>query len=226
MYRYVWLITLLVLATIAIAMADGLESGISVDGQAEVKVAPNLAVISFGVSTTDANAESAAAVNAKTTSAVIAALTAFGVAKSDIETSSYSVSSLIDYKGSSPKTIGYTVSNRVRVKLRDLAKTGAIIDTCMKAGANEVSGVSFTIENEDSVRQRALIEATKNAEAKARAVADALGVKLGKVALFTEGGGVMPRPVDFAMAKSDVATPILPGEVGVTAKVRIVYSIL
>ena len=208
------------------AVADT-QSGITVTGSAEISVQPDIAFVTLGVSTQDVNAAAAAQSNAGKTSAVIAAVMKLGIAKADIETVGYSVSPIIDYQRNPPVTTGYSVTNQVRVRATDLTKTGAIIDTALAAGANNVQGVSFTLADDSQPRQKALAEAVRKAEAKARTIAETLHVALGKVVSASESSGFTPRPVEYSMAKSEAATtPIIPGEVQVSANVTLVFAIL
>lgn len=213
----------------ASAFAQGQPQGISVSGTASVKVKPDIAYVSFGVTNQDADATKAAQANAAVTNRVIDAIVKSSIPKSDIETINYSVSPMYNYPpNASPVITGYTVSNVVRVKLRDITKVGALIDTGIKAGANNVQGVTFTIDDDAKYRAQALVQAMRNAQVKARAIAEAAGVKLGKVYYVSESGGYTPRPMlDYGMAKAEAApTPIMPGEVEVSSSVTVTYGIL
>lgn len=218
------LIALLVAGSAAFAQND--ESGIVATGQAEIKAAPDVAYVTLAVVTQAAQAAEAARENATATTKVINAIVSSGVPRENIQTTGYSVSAVMDYKVSPPTTVGYSVTNQVQVKLTDLTKVGALIDTAISAGANSVQGVRFTIENETRLRQQALVQAIQNARQKATAMADALGVKLGRVTSAVESGGISPPPVMYAARAEGAETPILPGEVTVTASVTLNYAIL
>lgn len=202
--------------------------GITVTGTADVKSKPDTAFVTFGVITQDANAAKAAQQNAAIANAIIDAVVKTGIAKTDIETTGYSVSPVMDYQKNPAVLIGYQVSNQVKAKVRNITKIGALIDAATKAGANNVQGVDFVTEDNAKIREQALSEAAKDAQKKAQTLADTLGVKLGKVISITEIGSPSPRPLEYAM-KSDAmmaATPILPGNVTSTATVKVVFSIL
>lgn len=231
MYRLITAICIIVMVLIvaAAACAQNPPPGITVNGSATVKSRPDVAYVSFGVTTQDKDAAKAAKDNAAITNRVIEAIVKSGVPKSDIETINYSVSPMYNYpQNSAPVLTGYTVSNIVRAKLRDIAKVGALIDTGIKAGANNVQGVTFTIDNDAELRSRALAQAIQNANIKARAIAEAADVKLGRVYSVTESGGYTPRPMmEYGAAKAaEAPTPILPGDIEVTANVTVMYTIL
>ena len=125
-------------------------------------------------------------------------------------------------------TVGYTVSNEVRIKVRDLAKVGAVIDAALAAGANYSQNLVFAIEDDTPLRKEALAKAASNAEAEAKSIAQALGVKLGYPVSVNEGGAQAPPMPMMRMAAMDAAapsTPIMPGENRVSASVTVLYSI-
>jgi hypothetical protein len=214
-------------AAIAQAADGDVATGIIATGIGAVKSRPDIAYLTFGVTTQADDAVQAAEENAVRTNAVISAIMKAGIPRADIETTNYSVSPIVDYKKSPPVTVGYTVSNQVRVTARSLDRIGSLIDTGVKAGANNVQGVDFSIENDTHLRQQALIQAITQARAKAQAMAEAAGVKLGKVIAVSETGGYAPRPILMGVAKAEAApTPIIPGELAVTASATVVYAIL
>jgi len=225
-----FLVTAALLLCAVVASADESQPrGITVTGYGEAKAKPDVAYLSVGVSTEAKNAGAAAGENARKTDSVIAALTRTGVPKADIETQRYSVEPNYQYPSTGVRTlVGYIVSNTVKVTLRDLAKVGQVIDAGLAAGANNVQGVQFALQNTDQISQQALAKAVQNAQAKAEVIANALHRPLGPVISVTESGGAPPRPYDFAFAKAAEAappTPIIPGDVEANASVTTVYSI-
>lgn len=228
-------VAIVVLLLVCSSLAYGAEDtnqprGITVTGYAEAQGKPDIAYITLGVQTEDRDAAKAAQDNATRNTAVIAAIEKTGVAKPDIQTVNYSVSPKIDYKANPPATVGYTVSNEVRVKVRDLTKVGAVIDAALSAGANYSQNLVFAIENDTPLRQEALAKAARNAEAKAKTIAEALGVKLGAPLNIVETGPQPPvMPLLRGMAATEAVpapTPILPGENRVSAGVTVVYMII
>jgi len=232
---YVIVRALLLIVVIAVvcgpaAYAQNQPTGIAVSETATIDAKPDLAVVAFGVTTQDTDPNAAARANANTTTAVINAITEFGIPKKDIETIRYQVNPMMDYsKPGSPVITGYQVANVVNVKARDLGKVGQLIDVGVKAGANNVQGVTFTIEDPSPIRSRALVEAIGKAKVKAQLIADNLDVKLGKVTYASESVNFIPRPMEgpmFARAAEAAPTPIIPGDVEVSATITLTYAIL
>jgi uncharacterized protein len=130
-----------------------------------------------------------------------------------------------------PRIVAYNASNTVTVRLDDLSLVGPVIDAGLKAGANQLEGVQFGLRNELPSRQQALKQAVSEARGKAEAMAEALRVNLGEVLEVSEGPSISPRfeaPLSgrvFAAAQADVATPVSPGQLDVTATVTIRYRI-
>jgi len=217
----------ILLMTALPSSAQNQPSGITVTGNAEITARPDIATVTLGVVTEASEAEKAVQENARVANAVVDAVVKAGIAKRDIETSYYSVVPVMDYQKVPPVTTGYRVTNTVRVKVRDLTKVGSLIDTAISAGANNVQGVGFDIEDPSSVRKEALVQALKKAEADAKLIADTLGVKLGRVVSVSEAGPAIIKPTEYGIARAEATpTPIIPGQVHVTASVTVVYSIL
>ncbi|MCC6557566.1 MAG: SIMPL domain-containing protein [Polyangiaceae bacterium] len=125
----------------------------------------------------------------------------------------------------------YRVSNTVDVKIRDLTKVGPILDAAMAAGANNIWGVHFTLEDHDPLQAKAREKAAADARAKAEALARLQGVTLAGVVSINEAmQGSMPPPMPMmapmmAMREGGPGTPTAPGEVSLTAQVQVVYAL-
>jgi uncharacterized protein len=222
----------LAVAKLAFARAARPDSagGITVADRAEVKVAPDTAFVTFSVITKDKVARSAASVNANKTTAVIAAVTRAGIAESDIKTVDYSLEPVTEYIKGREVPMGYRASNSLRVRTKDIPKLGEMIDSAIAAGANNVQGVSFDVEDKKKLRQQALTLAVKKAEDKARAIAEAMGAKLGPAISANESVDMYVPETRNAVfrAASDGGgspTPIAAGEATVSAQVKVVYSV-
>jgi uncharacterized protein YggE len=204
--------------------------GITVSDTAEVKVQPDTAFITFGVVVRDRVAKLAAQENARRSSAVVAAIAKAGIPKSDIKTVDYSLEPQMNWDTNPPKITGYSASNTVSVRTKDMGKIGDLIDAAIAAGANNVQGVRFDVEDKRKLRQKALVLAVKKAEGKAQAIAEALGGKLGPAISASESiDEYAPYSRNYAMAYKmsapEARTPISPGEASVSARVKVVYSI-
>lgn len=203
--------------------------GITVTDSAEVKVQPDTAFIVFGVVNRDRNAQKAARDNAAKTAAVINAILKRKVPKSDIKTIDYSLEPSMDWEKNPPAITGYTASNSVRVRTKDMAAIGDLMDAAVTAGANNVRGISFDVEDKKALRRRALALAVDKAEGKAQAIAEALGSKLGPAISASESVDEYVPETRNAYVATKVAriasTPISPGETSVSAQVKVVYSV-
>lgn len=198
---------------------------------------PDLAVFSAGVTTQAKTASAALARNAEQMNAVIAALKASGIAERDIQTSNLSVNPLYgqpraDENGNvigDPVIIGYQATNQVEVKQRNIAGYGKTIDTLVSAGANQVNGPSFQLDNPDAASDEARIEAMKKARARADLYAKAAGLTVKRILTISESGGYAPQPmVMYARAEKMMAgapSPVATGEVQVGANVTVTFEL-
>ena len=146
------------------------DARIVVTGEGSVSVAPDYAAISAGVVSRAKTAGEAADANAKSMAAVISALTDAGIARNDIQTAQYSLQPVYTspQPGSEQKLTGFSVSNRLNVKIRDIGKTGAILDRLVAAGATDIGNVEYLHSNSsallDQARQAAMADARRKAE--------------------------------------------------------------
>ncbi|MFV1996027.1 MAG: SIMPL domain-containing protein, partial [Verrucomicrobiales bacterium] len=170
-------------SVLAIAPLGAAESGqgavertISVSGEGTVTAVPDIAFVSTGVVTEAATAGEALAANTEAMEAVMAALEGQGIEKRDIQTSNFSVQPQYEriqrapnHQGEQkpPSVIGYRVSNNVRVKARDLDRLGELLDVLVGAGSNQISGVSFAIDDPESLMAEAREAAIDNARERA-----------------------------------------------------------
>ena len=196
---------------------------ISVIAQGEASVAPDMAVVSFAV--TGDGKELAATrddVNRRS-SAVLAKIRERGIAEADINAPDVGIHPQYDYRKGQRLT-GYRVVRQMAVKVRDLDRLGSVLDGVVAAGANEVQGAQMTASDPSTAEHEALRAAVAAARAKAEAMADAAGVKLGAVQRIEEDPGhepPMPRIGMMAMSESaDASTEVVAGDLTVTRHIR------
>lgn len=215
----------------ASAQEDGaITRTITVTGQGEASAAPDLAVMSIGVQTEGNTAAAALRQNSAQMSATIKKLKDLGVADKDIQTSGLSINPRYDYEKnrSNPRVIGFTASNRLTVKLRDLDEAGGVIDQAVQSGANTLGGISFTFSDPKPLYEKARKDAVARARAQAELLTEAAGVDLGQVLTIQDGyvSAPSPQPVRARMSMAeDSSVPIQAGESSITASVTIVYEI-
>jgi uncharacterized protein YggE len=201
---------------------------VGASGQATVSVKPDQAKLDVGVVTRAATAQDAAAQNASQVDAVLTQLRNVLGAAADIKTVGYSLSAVYTYpQGAPPVLTGYSASNTVEITITDLSLIGRTIDAASQAGANNVQGLRFGVQDEDPVRLQALGLATKQAKAHAQAIASGLGGSLGNVVLAQEGGGIAITPLTAApVAAAATTTPIETGLFQIQATVSIQVELL
>jgi uncharacterized protein len=200
---------------------------IRASGDAHVSVRPDVAVVTAGVQVTGKDLKKATAEAAAQTREVLAALRKEGIAEKDVQTTRHDIEVERPWDNGRPGPItGYTVSDELRVTVRDVGKVGAVLDRVVAAGSNVLRGLSFQKDDPTPERARALALAVANARTKAEAMAKAAGVQLGEVVAVTEGGGGPgPIPLNATLAMSARATPVSPGEVEVAASAELIFAI-
>lgn len=219
------LVAALVSAVPAMAQSDKHPSLITVSGEGQVSVAPDLALLSGGVSTTGKTARESSEANAKLMTAVMGALKAAGIAEVDIQTTRLSLFPLRDNsKTSDLRIIGFQATNQVTVKIRDTGKVAEVIDRLVGAGANDISGLQFVVSAPSKPLDQAREAAIADARRKAEIYATAANAKLGAAVSITEEGTVSPGPMVMRSAKE--ATPIAPGEQIQRISVSVSYELL
>lgn len=214
-------------ATAQTAPIATVSEGTLLDVVAEGRVnrVPDIAVIRAGVVSQGATAADALSANARQMASVLTALKAAGIADRDIQTATISLSPQYRYAENQPPVItGYQASNSVSVKFRDIARSGTILDTLVKQGANQIDGPNLSIDAIDSAMDEARVDAVKRARIRAALYAGALGMKVDRILMVSEGSdGGAPGPVPQMMVRAEAkdSTQIAPGEQQVTTTVRV-----
>ena len=203
--------------------AEKPAGGITVTGVGTVTSVPDEASFTIGVHTQGPTAREALAANSAQMRRVIDAVKSAGVEKGDIKTQDVSVSADYAEEGRIER---YSAGNSVLVTIRDLSKAGAVLDAASNAGANEVYGPMLSRSDEDAQQAEALRDAVTDARKKAEALADAAGIRLGRVTAVTEGfaGGPEPYYASDARLKAEAA-PIEPGTQDTQATATVTFAI-
>lgn len=250
-YKWVY-ITLIILAIFLgikvlasikeLGNTDPAYNSITVSGEGEVFMVPDIASFSYTVSA-DANEVSAAQKEVTEKSdAIIAKLKEMGVEEKDIKTTDYSVYPKYRYDvapaiyppipGRQTQD-GFTVSHSVTVKVRDTAKAGEGLSAAGVLGATNMSGISFTIDDQEKLTNQARALAIEDAKNKAELLTDELGVRIKRVVSYSDStdGGPMPYYREgYGMGGDAVVSqakaPSLPtGENKVVVSVSVTYEI-
>jgi uncharacterized protein YggE len=205
---------------------------ISVDGQGEISVSPDIAYLSIGVQTQGKTAAAAQKENAQIMDKVNNLLkTTWGINAKDIKTTQFSVQPDYAYsEADGQKLKGYTAYHTLNVAYRDLSKIGQLLDAAAGAGANNIDAVRFTVENPEKYEEEVIAKALSNAQMKASAVAKAANRQLGgllNVNLANADAPVFYREV--AMAKSEdsaagASTSVEPGQITLDTRLTAQYE--
>jgi hypothetical protein len=234
-YATAALLAALALALVALAgcgetsttTAGAPASTVTASGAGTAQAAPDTAEMSFGVTTMSANAKTALDDAAKVAGQISSAVKKQGIAAEDIQTRDVSVyPQMADQDGKQVIT-GYQASLSVQVKVRDIAKLGEVISAANAAGANTISGPSFTIADPAPARAEAIDEAVADARKSAEAMAKAAGKSVGEVLSMSSSdvGTVGPMYSTSDRAVAAEAVPIEPGQLDITASVVVVFEL-
>ena len=190
--------------------------------------APDQASVSAGVVTLAPTAGDAMAQNASQMTAAFAALKQAGIEARNITTSQMSLQPQYNYENrKSPRITGYQVRNTVTAKTYDLENVGPMLDALVGAGVNNINGVTFSIKDSKSAKDKARLDAISEARNKAENMAKAAGVRLGKVLEIRENSSSRPQPTMYMARSMEMAdsTPISAGEQTLSVKVNITYAL-
>lgn len=216
-------------ATMQVQPISGTRLDVAATG--EVARVPDVAIISTGVVTRATTATAAIRGNATRMERVRAALRAAGIADKDIQTSSLNLNPEYNYvQNQPPRLTGYTASNQVSVRFRDIGETGKILDALVAEGANQISGPNLTIDKPEQALDEARLKAVANGRARADLYARALGMRVVRILSVSESGGyAVPPPMPmYARAEAmsaDAATKIDPGEQKVQVSVAMSFEL-
>ena len=222
-------------SAMAATPATAPEQGqISVSASASRTISPTYALLSLGISTSAADVGQAKVENDRVMSAVVSRLQALGVTKNNIKTSYFNVNPQYDYSannGGANKVKGYTVTNRVTVRINDLNNVSTIIDGTVNAGATSVDSLQFNADITPDLTDQLITEAVKSGRHQADVVAAAAGEQVGKLKSAnvttnsTYSNDVSPRLYKVNAVALSSSTPIEKGDITVTQNVDLVFTI-
>jgi len=213
---------LLLLAATA-AAADEPVPRILVSGEGSTDLAPDMAVLELTVTREGDTARAALDASSAAMAEVLAAMREQGIAERDLQTTNFSIQPKYVYPQRKatgdtepPRIVGYTVRNGLAVRVREIGKVGAVIDRAVTLGVNEGGNIVFTNDDPSTALAAARALAVKDALARAKILAEAAGVKAGRILEISEQS-FTPGPVPMAraermMAVSDAAVPVATGE--------------
>ena len=155
-----------------------------------------------------------------------------GVKEKDITTEQFALNPVYDWTNGGQVFRGFEATQSVRVKVRDLDKVTDVLGAATNAGANQAGNVNFTVDNPEAKQAEARQKAIDQAKEKAQTLATQLGVQLGHIQSFSEGGGGYPVPMmmrsDYGVGGGAAETKSIPlpsGEQDITTTVSITYEL-
>lgn len=223
------LISVFVLALVPLSSLAEESRQITVTGEGRVEAAPDMALITLGVTHQADAARDAMAATSDAVARILTRLDQLGLAARDVQTRRITLNPAWANErydsDKPPKIAGFTASNTVAIRVRALDQLGEVLDAVVEDGANTFNGLQFLIADPDPLMDEARKQAVADAMARAALLAEAAGVTLGPLRSIDEyGGGGGPVMMEMAAARSG-GVPIASGEVSLSASVTMVFDI-
>ena len=200
---------------------------VTVNGQGSVSITPDTALAQVGVEARAPQLNDALADATQRMTQVLESVRALGIDSKDISTSRIAIDPIAAPRrneGDPVRIDGYRVGNTAQVRIRDVRMVGRVLDAVVRAGANTIGSLAFTVSDRTAVEAQARALAVRDAATKAQQLADAAGVPLGPLLTLTEQGIGRPMPVARGVAAM-ASMPVEPGEVEVTVVVEARYRL-
>lgn len=201
-------------------------------GVGRVTAEPDVAILNLGVEVQAATVARARSEAAEAMDDVRASLDRNGVEDTDIQTQFFNIFPQFDFESRTPQIVGFTVSNQVEIKVRDIDSVSDVLDDAITAGGDaiRVNGISFSVDEPEQFFEEARKLAVEDARARAEQLADLAGVSLGDALSISEssGGGI---PVPFAAFEGRIqaadtgGSSIAPGEGEIVLTVSMLYAV-
>ena len=199
---------------------------ITVTGNGKVMATASYVQLQIEVSTQGESVQEAQQENANIMNCVIQSILGLNILQEDIQTASYTILPTYEYIDGKQIFKGYEVTNALSVKVTDISQAGTVIDTSVQNGANRITSIQFNIENADLYYQQALNLALKNAQMKARTIAESMQLSLYpqpiEIVEENTSGPVLYKSI--AMADQTISTPIEQGQIIISAAVRVKFQ--
>jgi len=213
-------------ATVSQAIAG---TRLDINATGEAMRVPDIAIITAGVMTRASTATAALEQNAAQMNRMRAALKRAGIDDRDVQTSNISLNPEYRYQDNqAPQLTGYSASNQVNVRFRDIRNTGKILDALVVEGANQISGPNLTIDQPDAALDEARAKALAIGRARAELYARSLGMRVVRLVAVNESGGgyAPPPPMPMMMARGERdSTRIDPGEQKLTVSLGMTFEL-
>lgn len=208
---------------------------VTASGNGTALAAPDTAELTFGIVSTDPKAKPALDRASKVAGDVAAAIKKAGVAEEDIQTSDMRIDPNYTYDNSGekpPVVASYRASVTLRVRVRDIAIVGEVIETGTGAGASTVNGPTFTLEDDAAATDEAITKAVEDAKRRAEAMAKAAGKSVGEAVTVKETAVDVPEVyTDSALLRADKGAyaagmmPVESGQLDISADITVVFRL-
>lgn len=237
---FVWLIAFFVILFVYTKLVGPLPFSVTsvttqksdtfnVTGEGKVTAKPDIASITAGISAQGQTVKAAQDEINSVINKVSEALKQNGVDVKDIQTANYNIYPTYDFTGRTQRITGYSASTNLLIKVRNLDSVNNVIDTATGNGANQVSGVSFDIDDKTKLQNEAREKAVEEAKKKAEQAAKIAGFRLGRIINYSENQPGFVRPMPLAVGAlekaADTQTQVEPGSSEVAVNVTLSYEI-
>ena len=203
----------------------------NVTGEGKSTVVPDIAMVSLGVQASGTTVKDVQSKVNTASNAVTASVKSQGISADDIKTINYSINPNYDFNNGGQKINGYQANSTVQVKVRDLNKTNNVIDAGTAAGANQVGGINFDVDDKAKAQDEARKIAVADAKKKAEQASATAGFTLGRLVNYQEdfAGNIRPFPMMASGVTKDSAptppTQVEPGTSEINITVTLSYEI-
>jgi uncharacterized protein YggE len=204
---------------------------LDINASGEVTRVPDIATVTAGVVSRSTNASTALQETADRMQRVVAALKRAGIEPRDIQTSNVSLNPEYRYpENEAPQLVGYTASNSVSVRFRDIRNSGKILDALVSQGANQINGPSLSVDKPESALDEARAKAIATGRARADLYARSLGMRVVRIVSINESGGYYappppPPPMPMAAMERSASTRIEAGEQKLQVNLGMVFEL-
>lgn len=225
-------LTLVVFMAVAVVRADDMskQRTVRVQGDGKITAVPDQAQIVFGVVEDSVQLKDASAKARKKMQAIFAAIKSFGISEKDFQTIDYNIQPKYKYdkNGNEVQRIGYTVTNRIQVLVKDLDQVGQVLEAVTEQEVSQVEGPTFGFSDPSKLELEALKAAMADAHTKAETLAHSADAELDKVFTINQTSSYIPTPRPMMAMRAKVvmeneAPPIAQGQSDVTAQVEVIY---
>jgi len=230
LYRYFLIIFIIlgIISTGTVLLADGgqnPEYTITVKGEGNVRISPDIAYVSLGVEILAPTAVEAQKENIRIMNQVFSKLHSLGIKKEDIKTVQFFLWRATEYQEEKEFFQGFQVRHLVELPITDLNRMGEIIDESIRAGANVVENLYFSVKDLPKVYQQAMELAIENARVKAGAITRISGFKIIGIQQISESAVTTPSFGAEGESRKEAEIPVVPGQLRVSAVIDVTYLV-